>query len=241
MFPSIRGIVALAIVASGSATAQSHSPPNVGLFNLTGINPPSTATLVSVFLGYGTQNYTCNSTTNEYSDGPLSEAKLLDVTSSFTGNSMTEYPPIAELRVVGTHFWVPNPVASDPPLVERWQNNDASRYFVGEKFETAPSTEPSFSVVSVFLQHLGGTWADYVVRTNTEGGVPPSVFNPCTPGNTIAIPYSANYLFFKNPGTNSSSAADPTMTQTPTSGATKVKSSLQIILPGVLVGFIFLL
>jgi hypothetical protein len=199
-----------------------------------------------LYLIQGTQNYTCNSTTNEYSDSPLSEAKLLDITSSFTGDSITEFPPIGDLAVVGTHFWVPNPSASDPPLVERWQNNDASLFFVGEKYETAPSTEPSFSVVSVFLRHLEGSLADYVVRTNTEGGVPPSVLNPCTPGDKVAIPYSANYLFFNNSGSSTSagdtsSAAGSTTTKTPTSGATKVTYSLQIILPAVLIGFIFLL
>jgi hypothetical protein len=163
----------------------------------------------------------------------LSEAKLLDVTSSFMGSSIQEFAPIQSLTTIGTFFWVPNPSSATPPLVEKWLRNDGI-FFVGTKNETAPSRAPSFSVVSVYLSHIQGTLADYVVRTNTVGGIVPDVLNSCNSGDTIAIPYTANYLFF-----NESSKSSGTSVSAPSnSGVNRVEIS-GLIVPGIFVAIMW--
>ena len=78
----------------------------------------------------------------------------------------------------------------------------ANEFFIGTKNASVADVNPTYSVATVLLQNVqsgpvGGTLADFVVRTDVLGGVAPSALASCQAGNTIAIPYKAHYLFFK--------------------------------------------
>ena len=126
---------------------------------------------------------------------------MLDVTYLYTGSSLPSViPPIQELKVVGSHFYVPNPLAPSTFVPEfRLRKGD---YFIGTRTASVPSVPSSYSVAQALLQNIqpgsaGGSLADWVVRTNVIGGVTPAVLNICTAGQAIAIPYRAHYLFFR--------------------------------------------
>jgi hypothetical protein len=55
MFQS-SGLLALSTLVT---IVYAQAAANVGLFNLTGITPPSTAVLKAVYLGYGTAQDSC--------------------------------------------------------------------------------------------------------------------------------------------------------------------------------------
>ena len=148
----------------------------------------------------GTQNYTCNATIGTYSTTGTAEAELFDVTQFYTGDNKTivSVPIISDLQPVGSHLFVPSPLApgSAAPKFE-----NAHNFVIGAKNNSVPSVPPNFSVTSVLLKNIqpgkaGGSLANWVVRTNAIGGVVPPELNKCTAGDTIAIPYKANYLFF---------------------------------------------
>jgi hypothetical protein len=147
----------------------------------------------------GTQNYTCNATAGTYATTGTAVAKLLDITQYFTGNSTPAVlPAIQDLDVAGTHFYVPDPLATTN-IVPSFVTSNA--FFIGTKNATVANANPTYSVATVLLQNVqvgsvGGTLADFVVRTDVLGGVVPSVLNTCQAGDSIAIPYKAHYLFF---------------------------------------------
>ena len=104
------------------------------------------------------------------------------------------------LTAAGSHYFVPNPLASTT-LSPKFE--DCTGFFIGAKNASVASTVSSYSVAAVLLQNIqpgkvGGSLADWVVRTDVVGGVTPTVLNTCVAGDTIAIPYKAHYLFFKN-------------------------------------------
>ena len=148
----------------------------------------------------GTQNYTCDPKTGNYSTSGTAEAALFDITELYTGNSPPNpLPSIGDLAFIGTHFFVQNPLNTSVSA-PRFQNNN--EFIIGKKNNTVPTDPSNFSVASVLLQNIesgkaGGTLADWVVRTNVIGGVVPSELNKCQQGDTIGIPYRADYLFFK--------------------------------------------
>ena len=76
-----------------------------------------------------------------------------------------------------------------------------NEFFIGTKNASIPNVNSTYSVAAVLLQNVqagpvGGTLADFVVRTDVLGGVVPTVLSACQAGDTIAIPYKAHYLFF---------------------------------------------
>lgn len=127
-------------------------------------------------------------------------AKLLDVTKYYTGSTLPSVlPPIQDIPAVGSHFYVPNPLS---PTSAVPSFADDSGFFIGTKNATVPSVISTYSVAAVLLQNVqpgqvGGTLANWVVRTDVVGGVTPTVLNTCNAGDAIAIPYKAHYLFFK--------------------------------------------
>jgi hypothetical protein len=149
----------------------------------------------------GTQNYTCNTTTGTYSTSGTAEAKLLDVTQFYTGSSLpSSQGPIQLLNVAGSHYYVPDPLAPTS-IVPKFE--DCTGFFIGTKNATVANSVPSYSVASVLLKNVqsgkaGGSLADWVVRTDVVGGVTPTALDTCVAGDSIAVPYKAHYLFFKN-------------------------------------------
>jgi hypothetical protein len=159
--------------------------------------------LIDSVLIAGTQNYTCNATTSTFSTSGTAEAKLLDVSKFYTGTTLpASLPGIQSLKVVASHFYVPNPLAPGttvPKFEESCWNGD---FFIGTKNATVPNAVPTYSVATALLKNIqpgkaGGSLADWVVRTDVVGGVVPAVLNTCQAGDAIAIPYKAHYLFFK--------------------------------------------
>jgi Protein of unknown function (DUF3455) len=148
----------------------------------------------------GTQNYTCNTTSGTFiTSTNTAEAQLFDVTQFYTGDNLgTNIPPIPDLKAIGTHFFVVDPLNSGT-LSPKFQTGDD--FVIGAKNASVGSTIPSFSVAAVLLENIqpgkaGGSLADWVVRTNVVGGVIPQQLNQCTGDQQIAIPYRADYLFF---------------------------------------------
>ena len=79
---------------------------------------------------------------------------------------------------------------------------NSGEFFIGAKNASVASANPTYSVASLLLKNIqfgraGGDLATWVVRTDVTGGVVPSILSSCTAGETIAIPYKAQYLFFK--------------------------------------------
>ena len=124
------------------------------------------------------------------------------MTNYYTGSTAPSVlPAIQTLQVVGQHYYVPNPLATTTN-VPKFQ--DYTGFFIGTRNASVASSTPTYSVTTVLLQNVqagkaGGSLANWVVRTDVVGGVVPSVLNTCQPGDEIAIPYKAHYLFFVSP------------------------------------------
>jgi Protein of unknown function (DUF3455) len=201
MFCSVVSFLAIVLVAVSAAPWASHED-GLPITLSKVVTPPEPVYLRAAYLGYGTQNFTCNATSGTYiTSSGTAEAVLLDLTPYYDGSKpVTSLPAISELTVVGKHYFVPNPISTGVvPMFVSWGHRG---FFVGTKNASLPSTQPSYSVADLLLQKIddgykGGHLADWVVRTDVVGGVPPTVLNNCVPGETIAIPYKAHYLFYK--------------------------------------------
>ena len=137
-----------------------------------------------------------------FSTTGTAEAKLIDITQYFTGTAPAALPGIQSLKVVGSHFYVQNPVTPGGSPIPKFVNSCEKEFFIGTKNATVANAIPSYTVAQVLLKNvqfngLGGSLADWVVRTDITGGVVPAALNTCKAGDAIAIPYKAHYLFFK--------------------------------------------
>jgi hypothetical protein len=189
--------------SNNSTTGQpTGGTPKVALFNLGASVTPSGVTLKNVFFGQGiiihrslisgTQDYTCDPTTLTFTNN-TAEAQLFDVTCDWTGTTApveTSAPSGVQASV--QHFFVPNPSGASGALTPSF--HQGSQFFDGSKVASVPSSDPSTSVPTVLLSNVAGTLAKNIVRTNVDGGVPSTT--KCTAGQTTAVPYHANYLFF---------------------------------------------
>jgi Protein of unknown function (DUF3455) len=159
--------------------------------------------LIHSILIAGTQNYTCNANTSTFLTTGTAEAKLLDVSDFYTGNTLpADLPGIQDLQVVASHYYVPNPLAPGTTVPKFEQTCWNGNFFIGTKNATVPNAVPTYSVATALLKNIepgkvGGSLADWVVRTDVVGGVVPAALNTCKAGDAIAIPYKAHYLFFK--------------------------------------------
>jgi len=206
-------IASLLCVVSAAPTLY----PRAGLpINLpAGVTPPNSTVLKYVYLGYGilpqlnpyliqgTQNYTCNATSSTYSTSGTAEAVLLDITKYYQGScSVAAIPPVNQLEVVGKHYYVPNPLTAGA-VSPQFINLETGKFIIASRNASVASANPTYSVANVLLQNIqpgkvGGSLADWVVRTDVVGGVVPTILNTCKAGDVIAIPYKAHYLFYQN-------------------------------------------
>jgi hypothetical protein len=137
-----------------------------------------------------------------YSTTGTAEAKLIDITKFFTGNTLPSVlPSIVDLKVIGSHFYVPNPVTPGTNI-PKFLNTCENEFFIGTKNASVPNALATYTVAAVLLKNVdfkgkGGSLAEWVVRTDITGGVVPAGLNTCNAGDAIAIPYKAHYLFFK--------------------------------------------
>ena len=112
----------------------------------------------------------------------------------FTDPEATLYKPTGAPKPVGTHFLN---FATGRPV---WRFKGGSSV---EAARTQSAPGGAGDIAWLLLQavatspgRLGQT--TWIQRLNTTGGVAPA--GTCTPGATIAVPYSADYLFWRNAG-----------------------------------------
>jgi hypothetical protein len=129
--------------------------------------------------GAGTQNYACKTT----DDG---------------GTGWTLLGPAADLSdcrgaVIGHHF------ASDGGAAyPEWQTADGA-YVVGHKVAARGTDGGTVSVPSLLLQAVARGGAGtlgrtaYVQRLDADGG---AAVGPCNAGDTLQVPYAADYYFY---------------------------------------------
>ena len=110
----------------------------------------------------------------------------------FTDPEATLYKTTGVLQPIGTHFLN---FGTGRPV---WQLDDDGSSV--EAARTAMASGGSGNIAWLLLQVVAATdgrlgTTTYVQRLNTSGGVAPA--GTCTPGATIAVPYTADYFFWR--------------------------------------------
>ena len=133
-----------------------------------------------------------------YATGVQKYACLANGTWLFTDPEATLYKTPQARKAVGTHFL--NFTTGRPV----WQFKDGSSV---EAARTVTVPGGTGNIAWLLLQAVvttAGPDGDRLTRTtwvqrlNTSGGVAPA--GTCTPGDTIAVPYSTDYFFWKAKG-----------------------------------------
>ena len=192
--------------ASGTAThasAQAFTPPATPQ----DITPPEGNTAFLVGHAFGSQGYTCLSTSTggtAWNPTARPEATLF---TSFFGNSLQSITHFTSINANPKDF-VTKPV----PLSDNatWQSSfDTSKVWataVGHidagSDESCPNTG---SIQCLLLQSVGNqegptggkllAKTSFVQRLNTKGGSVPTT--ACSVGQTQLVPYTADYYFFR--------------------------------------------
>ncbi|HEU0304950.1 MAG TPA: DUF3455 domain-containing protein, partial [Gaiellaceae bacterium] len=116
----------------------------------------------------------------------------------FTDPEATLYKTTGEPQPIGTHFLN---FATRRPV---WQLKDGSsveaRLFAAEPGGAGNIAWFLLQAVVTMAGPDGDRLAPttFIQRLNTAGGVAPA--GPCTPGATVAIPYAADYFFWRPAG-----------------------------------------
>jgi hypothetical protein len=179
------GAVSLFLLVAANASAGPAPQTSAG----DPLDPRTYAANSKLFLvvhATGVQNYTCQA----------------NGTWLFTDPEATLYKTTGAPKPIGIHFLN---FASGRPV---WQLKDGSSV---EAARTATASGGAGNIPWLLLQAvvtgagsggdrlIGTTW---VQRLNTSGGVAPA--GPCTPGDRIAVPYSADYFFWRAPSRDDS-------------------------------------
>jgi Protein of unknown function (DUF3455) len=174
---AVAGVVAVSAVVAAAASARpapQTAPGDV-------LDPRTYAPdsrLYLVLHASGVQKYTCQA----------------NGTWLFTDPEATLSKTTGVAKPIGTHYLN---FATGRPV---WQLNDGSSV---EAARTVTVPAGPTNIASLLLQAVttqpgsGGdrlTGTTWVQRLNTSGGVAPT--GACTPGNQLAVPYSADYLFW---------------------------------------------
>jgi uncharacterized protein DUF3455 len=170
-------VCGLVAAAASAGPKPQTTPPDP-------LDPRTTAPESRVFLvvhAIGTQNYECNGA---------------GTTWVFTGPAATLFKTTGRSRPIGTHFRNPS------TLRPVWQLKG------GTSVEAAAIVTVSGGAGNIpwLLLQTAATTAGrlakttYIQRLNTSGGVAPAT--PCTPGATSAVPYTADYFFWRAGGGN---------------------------------------
>jgi hypothetical protein len=169
----------LALCGLVAATASARPDPQTAPGDP--LDPRTYAPDSKLFLAVhaiGVQKYTCQPTG----------------TWLFTDPEATLFKPTLR-KPIGTHFLN---FATGRPV---WQLQDGSSVEAA-RIATAPSGPGN--IAWLLLQAVATTAGSdgdrltsttWVQRLNTSGGVAPA--GACTPGDTVAVPYSADYFFWK--------------------------------------------
>lgn len=110
-------------------------------------------------------------------------------------NSSLHYEPS---KLVGFHYFVESGGALSPEwdLSISQANNAVNNYVIGTKTGQQASPDGPTNVPWLLVQGIQGDLARFIVRVQTEGGVPQSP--NCNPASDsyLAVPYTALYMFF---------------------------------------------
>jgi hypothetical protein len=179
------GVLALGVLFAAAASAR--PAPQTAPGDL--LDPRTYAPDSRLFLvvhAIGVQKYTCQA----------------NGTWLFTDPEATLYKTTGVPKPIGTHFLN---FATGRPV---WQLKDGSSV---EAARTVTVPGGAGNIPWLLLQEVvttAGPDGDrltsttWVQRLNTSGGVAPA--GTCTPGDRIAVPYSADYLFWRAAGGNDS-------------------------------------
>jgi hypothetical protein len=174
---ALAGVLALGAIVAVAAVAAPAPQTSAGE-QLDPRTYDAGARLFLVAHGTGVQKYVCTA----------------GGTWLFTDPEATLDKSTGTAKAIGTHFLN---FATGRPV---WQLRDGS--FV-EAARTQGASGGAGNVALLLLQgvatggdRLGGT--TWVQRLNTSGGVAPA--GSCTPGATIAVPYAADYFFWRAGG-----------------------------------------
>ena len=163
--------LAVALVAAGPACAQMGDVPAP-------VQPPAGQKAAMTWTGSGDLAYECRAKADDASAfewafvGP--DAKLADATTR---------------AVMGRYYAGPT-----------WEASDGSK-ITGKQVAVAPASAGNIPFQLVKTEPGTGAMKDvtYIQRVNTKGGVAPK--EPCNAsmkGRKMTVPYSADYVFYKN-------------------------------------------
>lgn len=171
----------LAVGAEALTVNRCPSPmPAAGAAG-TSLTPAADQRLWFVLHAVGTQNYTCNA----------------------AGTGWTFTSPVAALQnacghTVGRHY-----ASADGPTRPAWEYQDGSVVVMQRAGGVAVSpTAIPWLLLTAVSSSGEGRFEDVssIQRLNTVGGLAPA--GACSPGASVAVPYEADYFFYKTGGGN---------------------------------------
>jgi uncharacterized protein DUF3455 len=183
--------LALTIALPHAARAQGVTPPPVPA----GIRVPAGNEAFLIGHGDGTQNYVC------------SPAKSLGQVA------WTLFTPRATLfnddgGQLTTHYFSPNPGEVDTPVRATWEDSRDTSTVWAKANATAVVNPDAIAwvLLEVVGREVGPTGAatlfgtTFIQRVNTFGGLPPATGcdTPADLGAKAFVPYTADYVFYKN-------------------------------------------
>jgi hypothetical protein len=185
---SVRVIVALvgALAVCGLLAATASAGPVPQTSPPDPLDPRTIAPESRLFLvvhAIGFQNYRCNATGTAW---------------VFTGPVATLYKTTGKSKPIGTHFR--NPVTTRPV----WKLKDGSSVEATAIVTVAAGAgNIPWLLLQAAVTTAGAdgdrlTSTTFIQRLNTVGGVAPPL--PCTPNATMAVPYTADYFFWRAQG-----------------------------------------
>lgn len=193
--------------------------------NQTALTVPS-GSPVFIALGVGTQNYTCGAAGTFASAGAVAtlfDISCLVNTPLFPGIQNLVFDVLGNAKgqaliskvesvlktspvTLGDHYFIPNPAVGGTGITPVFdfrtgaKKGDPNGFAALKKAGGIPSPAGPANVDWLMLQNIGGTiggtLANTVLRVDTKSGQPPASV-PCTPNETIAVPYTTKYWMYK--------------------------------------------
>lgn len=189
--------IALALTLPSQASAQTVTPPPVPAS--LEIQVPHEAFLLG--RGVGKQNYVCQPA-----------ASLGQVAWTLFTPQATLFGDAREQLT--THFFSPNPDEAGTTIRATWEDSQDTSVVWARAIASVPDPNRSGAIPWVLLQtagtRVGPTGGNtlsvttFIHRLNTVGGSAPPTGcdNPTDIGRKAFVPYTADYFFYRAPGTN---------------------------------------
>ncbi|CAA9959952.1 DUF3455 multi-domain protein [Pyrenophora teres f. maculata] len=153
--------------------------------------------LVLVAIGHGTQNYTC-ATATAVPAAIGAVAQLFNTTCNTSSNTKREATDAlgsiresaSESAAIGAHFFLDSKTPDFD--IKGLGNTEAA------KLQDTPAPNPAKDVKWLRLGAKAGSTSAVkaIYRLNTQGGLAPATCEGKTPGEVLAIKYTAQYWFY---------------------------------------------